>query len=219
MINIKKFEEKISFKFNDKSLIPNLLTHKSFSKANNNEMLEFLGDRVLGLVLSKKLLELYPTETVGNLDKRFAFLVNKNSCLKISKKLNIEKFLILGDTYKNKKKVEDKILSDVIEALIGAIFLDSGYSITEKFILNLWKTELKINTKTIVDSKTQLQEYSLKTYKKLPVYKILKLQGPKHSPFYLVGVKITSFKQHTGNGKSIKIAQQNAAKNLLMSIR
>ena len=89
----------------------------------------------------------------------------------------------------------------------------------EKFILNKWKTELKSSSKTIIDSKTKLQEYSLKVYKKLPVYKILKLQGPKHNPFYQVGVKITNTKQHIGNGRSIKVAQQNAAKNLLINIK
>ena len=97
------------------------LTHKSSNKLKNNEKLEFLGDRVLGLVLSKKLFQLYPNESEGNLDKKFASLVNRKTCLKISKLLELEKFIILGKTYKKKIKVEDKILSDACEALIGAI--------------------------------------------------------------------------------------------------
>ena len=215
---IKKFEENIKIKFNNKNLITKLLTHKSFSKSDNNEKLEFLGDRVLGLVLSKKLFNLYPNETEGNLDKRFAILVNKKTCLKISKKLNFEKYLILGETYKNTKIVEDKILSDAVEALIGAIFLDLGFTVVERFILLKWKNELNKSSITVVDSKTKLQEYSLKNYKILPVYKILKQQGPKHNPSYKVGVKIKTSKQYFGNGKSIKIAQQNAAKSLLSNI-
>ena len=219
MTIIKKFEEITKIKFNDKSLITKLLTHKSFSKIENNEKLEFLGDRVLGLVLSKKLLELYPNETEGSLDKRFAILVNRKTCLKISKTFNFEKFLILGKTYKNKKFVEDKILSDTVEALVGAIFLDLGFTVVEKFILHKWKEELNKSSVTVVDSKTKLQEYSLKIYKKLPLYKVLKLQGPKHNPSYKVGVKIMNSKQYIGNGKSIKLAQQSAAKSLLADIK
>ena len=219
MTIIKKFEEITKIKFNDKSLITKLLTHKSFSKIENNEKLEFLGDRVLGLVLSKKLLELYPNETEGSLDKRFAILVNRKTCLKISKTFNFEKFLILGKTYKNKKFVEDKILSDTVEALVGAIFLDLGFTVVEKFILHKWKEELNKSSVTVVDSKTKLQEYSLKIYKKLPLYKVLKLQGPKHNPSYKVGVKIMNTKQYIGNGKSIKLAQQSAAKSLLADIK
>ena len=137
---------------------------------------------------------------------------------KSGKSPKVQTILVLNP--KNKKIIiEDKIIADCLEALIGAIYLDKGLNFTEKFILYLWSEHITASVVTQIDAKTKLQEYSLKTYKKLPVYKILKLQGPKHSPFYLVGVKITSFKQHTGNGKSIKIAQQNAAKNLLMSIR
>ena len=102
MQNQKILENKINIKFKNKSLLSQSLIHKSFDLSSNNEKLEFLGDRVLGLVLSKKLFHLYPDESEGNLDKKFASLVNRNTCLKISNNLELGKFLILGNTY-NKK--------------------------------------------------------------------------------------------------------------------
>ena len=98
--NHKILENKINIKFKNKSLLSLSLMHKSFDLLSNNEKLEFLGDRVLALVLSKKLFNLYPHESEGNLDKKFASLVNRKTCLKISKILELEKFLILGNTYK-----------------------------------------------------------------------------------------------------------------------
>jgi len=178
-----------------------------------------LGDRVLGLVISQKLLDLYPDEQVGKLDKRFAFLVNKQTCLKIAKSLKIKNFFILGKTYKNKKKIEDRLLSDLIEALIGAIYLDLGFLTAKKFILDLWKDYFNVANNSLVDSKTKLQEYSLNLYKKLPIYKLVKSYGPRHKPIYKVGVKIFNSKQHVGTGKSIKLAEQNAAKSLLNDLK
>ena len=215
---IVNLEEKINYFFNNKKLIKRSLVHKSEHKIENNEKLEFLGDRVLGLVVSKKLYELYPNETEGDLDKRFAFLVNKSTCLKIANYLKLKNYLILGNAYSKNVKIEDKILSDSCEALLGAIFLDSNIDTVEKIILHLWKNEIKKTFKTLVDSKTKLQEYSLKISKKLPIYKLLKSTGPRHNPIYKVSVTIENLKQFTGNGTSIKIAQQNAAKKLLKDI-
>ena len=214
MHSLKYFESLIKIRFKKKEFIRKILTHKSYDAFENNEKLEFLGDRVLGLIISKKLLELYPNESEGDLDKRFAFLVNKKTCLKIGKKLKLEKFIIVGKSYKAKTSVEDKILSDACEALIGGIYLDSGFFITEKFVLDNWKDEIKKTNITEIDSKTKLQEYTLKKYKRLPIYKILKSTGPKHNPLYKVGVKIKNSKVHIGNGKSIKNAEQNAAESL-----
>ena len=173
MQNQKKLEDKISIKFKNKELLSLSLTHKSFNHLSNNEKLEFLGDRVLALVLSKKLFSLYPQESEGNLDRKFASLVNRKTCLRIGKKLELEKFLILGNAYKKKIKIEDKILSDACEALIGAVYLDSGFKVAENFILKFWNDEIKKTVKIEIDSKTKLQEFSLKCFKKLPIYKTL----------------------------------------------
>ena len=218
MINLKKLESEINYSFKNKDLLKKAVTHKSAEKIDNNEKLEFLGDRVLGLVLSKKIFLLYPNETEGDLDKRFSFLVNKKNCLNIANKLKLRNYLILGNTYKRKKQIEDKIIADACESLIGAIYLDGGFDLAKELILKLWKTEILKTRITRVDSKTKLQEYSLKISKKLPVYKILKTFGPKHKIIYSVSVKIINSNLFKGNGKSIKLAQQNAAQKLIKDI-
>ena len=219
MQNQKILENKISVKFKNRKLLSLSLIHKSFDILSNNEKLEFLGDRVLALVLSKKLFNLYPHESEGNLDKKFASLVNRKTCLKISKILELEKFLFLGNAYEKKLKVEDKILSDACEALIGAIYLDSGYKVVERFILKFWDLEIKKSGKIELDSKTKLQEYSLKRFRQLPTYKVLAYKGPQHNPLYKVSVKIYESKFFYGVGNSKKIAEHNAAKKLIRVLK
>ena len=219
MQNQKILENKINIKFKNKSLLSLSLIHKSFNLLSNNEKLEFLGDRVLALVLSKKIFNLYPYESEGSLDRKFASLVNRKTCLKISKILELEKFLILGNTYNKNSKIQDKILGDACEALIGAIYLDSGYKVVEGFILKFWNHEIKKSAIVEIDSKTKLQEYSLDRYQKLPTYKVLTYKGPQHNPSYKVSVKIYNSKFFYGIGNSKKIAEHDAAKKLLKDIK
>jgi ribonuclease-3 len=219
MQNQKILENKINIKFKNKKLLSLSLVHKSFDLLNNNEKLEFLGDRVLGLVLSKKLFNLYPHESEGSLDKKFASLVNRKICLKIGEILELEKFLILGKTYKKNLNIEDKILADACEALIGAIYLDSGFKIAENFILRFWSDEIKKTVKVEIDPKTKLQEYSLKYFKRLPTYKVLSYKGPQHSPSYKFSVKINDSKLFYGIGNSKKIAEHNAAKKIIKDLK
>ena len=135
--NYQNLEKKINIKFKDTNLLTQSLTHKSYNSLKNNEKIEFLGDRVLGLVIAKKLLEIYPDEKEGILDKKFASLVNKRTCLEIAKNINLEKYILTFNPNNKKIKIEDKIISDCCEALIGALYLDKGLNITEKIILNL----------------------------------------------------------------------------------
>ncbi len=215
---IKLIENILKVSFNDKDLLIRSLTHKSFDELKNNEQLEFLGDRVIGLVIAKKLLNLYPKEKEGIIDKKFSNLVNKKTCNEIATKLNLKKFIKIGKSFRNISTADEKILGDCCEALIGAIYLDQGYQTSEKFILKNWDIYLKKSNITIIDPKTKLQEYSLKKYKKLPTYKMTKQSGPNHSPFFKVQVQISNSKKFIGNGKSKKIAQQNAALKLIQSL-
>ena len=210
-------QKKINIKFKNLNYLKKSLTHKSYNSQNNYEKMEFLGDRILGFVISKKLIELYPKEKEGTLDKKLASLVNKNKCLEIAKNIELEKFILVGN--KNSKvKIENKIVSDSIEALIGAIYYDKGFEVTEKFILSNWKIFMDISNETFIDSKTKLQEYSLKKFKILPIYKLISIKGPKHKPKFIISVKIKDTKIFEGSGESKKKAEQNAAKKLLESI-
>ena len=222
MINKKskllQLEEKINYKFDTKVFLKTCLTHKSYDENNNNEKLEFLGDRVLGLIISKNLLSMFPNEKEGIIDKKYANLVNKKKCSEIAEHINLKKYMTLGDNYKNKSQNYEKISGDCLEALIGAIFLDGGLKVVEKFILNYWSESLNKSINTVVDSKTQLQEYSLKKFKKLPSYFLEKKIGPHHKPIFKVIVQIPNSKKYSAIGKSKKDAQQNAAKKLLKEL-
>ena len=218
-INLQNLEKKIKINFKNKNLLIKSLTHKSFNKVNNNEKIEFLGDRVLGLVMAKKLLEIYPNEKEGILDKKFASLVNKKTCLQIAKKLELQKYVLTFTVKSKKKVVEDKVLADSCEALIGSIYLDKGFNIVEKFILDFWSEQIKDSVITQIDAKTKLQELSLKRFKKLPIYKIISNTGPRHKPLFKVGVKLVDTKFYIADGKSKKDAEQNAAFLCLNNIK
>ena len=210
-INYQILEKKINFKFKNVKLLVQCLTHKSFNSIDNNEKLEFLGDRVLGLIISKKLLEIYPEEKEGVLDKKFSSLVNKKTCLSIAKSLNLEKYILVFKSNFKAVKIEDKVIADSCESLIGAIYIDKGFSTVEDFVLTFWKKNIDESKITQIDAKTKLQEFSLKKYKKLPKYKIVSNTGPRHKPVFKVGVKLHNTEFYFAEGKSKKDAEQNAA--------
>ncbi len=215
-----KLQKKIGISFKDVKLLTQALTHKSFDTKNNYEKLEFLGDRVLGFVISKKLLELYPNEKVGMIDKKLANLVNKNKCFEVGKEIELDNYILTGNTEKKKKvNIEKKIISDCCESLIGAIYIDKGFETSSKFILNYWKNYLSLSDVTVIDSKTRLQEYSLKKFKTLPIYKLISNTGPRHKPNFKISVKIKDSKTVTADGSSKKNAEQTAAMKLLETIK
>ena len=209
---LQKLQLKLNIKFKNIELLKEAITHKSYDKSLNYEKLEFLGDRVLGLSLSKKLIDLYPDEREGVLDKKLASLVNKETCYEIGKKIELDKF-VLVDGSKHKNQIEQKIISDTCESIIGAIFIEKGFNYTQKFIFKLWKDFIDNSATLKIDAKTKLQEYSLKKFKSLPIYKMISNTGPKHNPIFKIAVKIKGAKYIEGSGSSKKLAEQNAAEN------
>ena len=205
-----KLQKTIKVKFKNIELLNKAITHKSFDSINNYEKLEFLGDRLLGLIISKKLLSMYPDVKEGLLDKKLASLVNKEKCYEVGTKLKLDEFILIGNNKKS-SKVEIKIVSDAIESLIGAIYYEKGFDFVEKFVLNLWKDLLDSSKITVIDAKTKLQEYSLKKFKILPIYKLVNTSGPKHKPMFKIAVRLKNSEFVDGLGKSKKIAEQNAA--------
>ena len=218
MSNIRKFQKNLNIKFKNVSLLIEALTHKSANKKKNNEKLEFLGDRVIGLVIANKLFDLYPNETEGVLDKRFANLVNRKTCYKVAWSIDLQHHIVIGNRRKKINKKDEKILSDCCEALIGAIYIDRGYDFIKDFILKIWKENIDKSHITILDPKTKLQEYSLKRYKKLPIYRLISSIGPRHNPIYKISVSISGSKEFIGTGNSKQQAEQDGALHLLNGI-
>ena len=214
----KKFnilEKIIKYNFKKKTLLEKAVTHKSFNNNINNEKLEFLGDRVLGLTISEILLEKYPDENEGVIDKKFANLVNKKTCSLIAKKIDLKKFILLGSSHRKLDRSSDKITSDCLEAVVGAIYLDGGFKFAKKFIHHFWEEYLLKSNITPIDPKTKLQEFSLKKFKVLPKYIFSKKTGPQHRPLFKTEVQIPNSKKVIGIGSSKKNAQQDAANKLL----
>ena len=209
---LKELEGILNYNFKDKNLLKKALTHKSFS-IDNNEKLEFLGDRVLGLIIAKKLLDKFPDEKEGMIDKKYANLVNKKTCVDVAKKLNLKKYLILGSSHKNLERSADKIFSDSLEAIVGAIYIDGGLKFSEKFILSFWESYINKSVVTQIDSKTKLQEYSLKKFKKLPRYTFFKKTGPQHKPSFKTEVEIPESKKIIGEGSSKKMLNKMPLQN------
>ena len=216
--NLANFQKRIGINFDNQKLLTKCFTHKSYNPVENNEKLEFLGDRVLGLVISQNLLKFFPNDKEGDLDKKLASLVNKNQCATIAKEINLQEYILIKHS-KNNTNIENKVLSDCLESVIGCIYLDQGLEVAEKFIIKNWRKYLNKSLITKRDSKTKLQEYSLKTYKLLPVYKLLDNKGPRHKPLIKVSVNIKNSKKVIAIGNSKKEAEQKAAKKLLKSLK
>ena len=142
----------------------------------------------------------------------------RKTCCDIAWLIGIQNYINTGNSKKIVKKSDEKILSDTCEAVIGAIYIDRGYNYVKEFVLKLWEKDIKKSHVTVLDPKTQLQEHSLKLYKKLPVYRLLNSKGPKHNPIFKISVIIHGSKQFIGIGNSKQQAQQNAANNLLKNM-
>ena len=216
---LNKLEKQINYKFKNIALLEEALTHSSFKKNNlkikkkNYERLEFLGDRVLGLVLSEYVYKAFSTAKEGVLDSYFQKFANQDNLFKYADKINLSSFIKTqkGDNLENNKS----ILSDVVEAIIGAIYIDTGLSNCKNFIINNIVDIDLINFKSLKHPKSILQEYCLDKYKTLPKYNILNKSGSEHQPIYEVSVYIENHDAVSATGVNLKKAEEAAAKKLL----
>ncbi len=218
--NIAEVEENIGYRFNDKELLQIALTHSSFAKEEGkgrkyNERLEFLGDSVLGLVISEFLYQHYPEASEGELSKIKSYIVSESILAEVARELKLGKYLLLskGEEHSGGRQ-RTSILSDAVEAVIGAIFLDSGIKSARRFIVGKLRGKIDeaINTSLIADYKGTLQEYTQHHMSCLPVYKLTHEEGPPHQKEFQVEVWINGKRYSTGRGSSKKRAQQDAAK-------
>ena len=218
-MSLNELEKIIKYNFNNINLLKEALVHTSYtpkSYENNNknyERLEFLGDRVLGLVLAEYVFNIFPEANEGLLNNYYQKYVNQDYLSKYSKKISLSRFIKTqkGDNLEDNKS----ILSDVIESIIGAIYLDSNFINCKKFIINEIICEDLVSSKPKKHPKSILQEYSLDKYKSLPNYKVINKSGDDHNPIYTVSVKITNFDKVLGIGSNLKSAEQDAALKLL----
>jgi len=212
---LDKFEKKINYKFNNQSLLIEALTHSSssISSSPNYERLEFLGDRVLGLILAEYFFKLFPEVNEGCLNDYYQKYANQDFLAECAQNLNISDFIQTqkGDNLYNNKS----ILSDVIESLIGAIYIDSNINECRDFIEKKILNMVSKSSSPLRHSKSLLQELCLKKYKELPKYSMINKSGPDHNPVFTVSVSINEDNVKLGEGSSLRIAEEIAASKLL----
>ena len=203
---------KLDYEFKDKELLKLALTQSGVDSRHNNERLEFIGDRVLGLSVAALLYDMYPTEAEGNLARRDAYLVSTDALACVAKLIGIEKELHHGHMTGGKI---NHVLANAMEAVLGAIFLDSGFESARKIIVELWKDMARAETTAPKDAKTALQEYVQKIDNgALPHYEYDEPVGASHNPTFTVTVSALG-KSAKGTGTSKKAAGIKAAEELL----
>jgi len=217
-----KLQKNLSYEFNDIDLLRRALTHRSVSK-NNNERLEFLGDSVLGCIISEELYSRHTSIDEGQLSRLRSHLVRGNTLANLAKKLSISENLILGQgELKSGGFRRESILADTFEAILGAIFLDSDY-LTVKRVTMLLFSNLLNEAKaedSLKDFKTQLQELLQKKGHSLPLYELLETKGKDHNAIFFVSCHVEELKITVEkNAKSIKRAEQACAQSILEEIK
>ncbi len=221
MINIKELQEKLGYFFNDVSLLKQALTHRSYSKVNN-ERLEFVGDGILDYVIALALFNNYPDVAEGDLSKIRAALVNQEALVDIAKDLDLGIYLFLGDgEEKSGGRQRASILADTLEAIFAAISFDAEFREVKKIIEKFYKNKLIDAQKLILmDSKSFLQEYLQANKIGVPIYNVVSSTGPDHDSIFSVECKILELKINvTATGKTKKEASQLAAELALIKIK
>jgi ribonuclease III len=214
-------ENRIGYRFNDSALLTVALTHISALKGPRNragsyQRLEFLGDHVLGLVISDMLFRSFPKADEGELSRRLADLVRKETCAEIAVSIELGAAIKLGSSEVNAgARKRPAILADVCEALIGAAYLDGGYAAASALVERLWQERMRATAQPLRDPKTVLQEWAQARGLPTPAYREVARSGPDHSPEFRVAVQLPNFAPAEGLGRSKRAAEQAAAAAML----
>ena len=213
-------EERLGYTFRKPALLAEALTHASSpAKKLNNERLEFLGDRVVGLVIAQALYDRFPKAREGDLAARHAHLVSREMLTQVAEALKLGESLKVSREVTATSARHKSLLANGCEAVIGALFMDGGFESASSFILRLWEEALKECEIFERDAKSLLQEWAQGMKKPVPTYAILQKTGPDHSPFFEISVHVEGLETVTGKGTSKREAEQEAAKTLLNFIR
>jgi ribonuclease-3 len=216
-------EERIGYRFTDRMLLERAMTHISAlsggSRVNSYQRLEFLGDHVLGLVISDMLYKAYPKANEGELSRRLADLVRKETCADVAKDMDLGPALKLGNSESHAGgRLRTTILADVCESLIGAVFLDGGYAAAEGLVDRFWKERMLKPLRPLRDPKTMLQEWAQARGLPTPAYRELARTGPHHKPKFRVSVELPDHIPAEGSGSSKRAAEQAAAAEMLLTV-
>ncbi len=217
----KALETRLGHKFKREELLERALTHSSVSggkvRRSDNERLEFVGDRVLGLVIAELLADQFPSAREGELAKRFNRLVRRETCAIVGRELGLGEFIILSDSEADSGgRDKDTILADAVEALLAAVFFDAGFETARKTVRRLWDGRNTQAPKVAVDAKSALQEWAQGRGMALPDYVEVSRDGPDHAPRFTTEVRIKGTDPARGSGNSKRHAEQAAAMALLV---
>jgi len=203
----------------DSALFERALTHASFGEAQY-ERLEFLGDRVLGLAVAAWLFELFPGEPEGQLSKRLNALVARETCAEVGRELGVGDRIRLGKQAREDGASDsDNVIGDVVEALIGALYLDSGLEAAEAFVRRAWAERVSTRDKAPQHPKSALQEWAAAQERRPPAYRLAERSGPQHAPTFVVEVEIRGVGSATAEGASKQEAETAAAQKLLDQLK
>jgi ribonuclease III len=210
--------DKLGYQFKDEALLERSLTHAGANAELSNERLEFLGDRVLALVVSETLYRLYPEEDEGALTRRVHSLVRWEACAKVAEDIGLWEHLVLTRSEAAGGRSKGPILGSALEAVLAAIYLDGGMDPARAFIEHWWEPMFADAATDSRDAKTRLQEWSQGRGKGAPVYTLKEQEGPDHAPHFVVEAKVAGFDVALGEGGSKRQAEQDAAARLLAMV-
>lgn len=212
-------EERLSYTFKDPALLTRALKHSSLEE-ESYERLEFLGDRVLGLVIAETLLALFPDEPEGALAKRLNALVRRETLVLIAKDLNLSDDILVSDTERSTGGHEsENVQADCVESLIGAVYLDGGYGAAHALVKRFYEGRIDANSEVPQDPKTALQEWAQGRGLPVPDYEVVHREGPDHAPLFTVEVRVQGQIPATGEGTSRRAAEKEAATQLLLKLQ
>ncbi len=211
-VDVQALQTKIGYQFKDKNLLVTALTHSSVGGAVSYERLEFLGDRVLGLVVAEILYKKFPEEPEGHLAKRLSALVQGSFLAKIATELDLGAYIIFSESERAAGGADNEnILADVFESLVGAMYMDSDFARCFSLIEGLWGDRFDTMVKPPQHPKTRLQEWAQSKGLPLPVYEIIAQEGPDHAPVFDVRVSVQGYEPIVVKGASRQAAEKQAA--------
>lgn len=220
--DIAALEQRLGHHFSDPDVLKLALSHSSAGAAGDNERLEFLGDRVLGVVIAEKLYADFPHEDEGGLAVRLNAMVRREACAKVAREAGLAPHIVMASSESSSGgREKGGILAGVCEAVIAALYLDGGMDTAKAFILRYWRVMFEDRVPELRDAKTALQEWAQSGVlpdKPQPKYRLKQRSGPDHAPLFMVEVELPGCESETGEGSTKRAAEQAAARAMLLRL-